>query len=334
MALENTKITILGDGGWGTALALLLKTKGYNVSLWGVFPDNIENIKKHKENKKFLPGIKLPNNISFTSNLKDAVCDAEFVVLAIPSRFLRNVLVQYKDILNKLDAGFISVVKGLEDSSLKRMSEVILEELQDKKLAVLSGPSIAPEVAKGVPTTVVVTSKDDDYSNILQDVFRTERFRVYTNSDLIGVELGGILKNIIAIASGISDGLGFGSNTKAAILTRGLLEMTRIGVALGANKNTFQGLSGLGDLVTTCISPVGRNRTFGEEIGRGKKPQDILKTSVMEIEGAWSARAALKLGQKYNIDLPITREVVSVVFEGKSPRDAVNKLMLREPKQE
>ena len=328
------KITVLGDGGWGTALAILLKNKGFDISLWGAFKEDIEAIQKHGENKKFLPGFRIPKTIQLTSEIFIACEDADIIVLAIPSRFLRDVVTKNKKILKESQAGFVSVVKGIEEKSLKRMSEVALEVLGDVELAVLSGPSIAPEVARGIPTAVVVASADEIFARKISDIFRAERFRVYTSKDLAGIELGGALKNVIAIASGIADGLGFGANTKAALLTRGLAEMTRLGCAMGASRETFQGLSGLGDMITTCVSSEGRNHRFGQEIGKGNKPELLLKKSVMEIEGAWTSRAAIQLGKKYNIELPITQQVYSVLFENKSPLMAVNELMTREPKAE
>ena len=328
------KITILGDGGWGTALAILLKDKGFDVSLWGAFRDNIDALIKDKENKKFLPGIKLPKSIHITSDVYIACEDANLIVLAVPSRFCREVLMKNKTTIKESRAGIVSVAKGLEQKTLKRVSEVITEILGERDLAVLSGPSIAPEVARGIPTAVAVASGDEIFARKIRDIFRTEKFRVYTNDDVIGVELGGAFKNVIAIAAGISDGLGLGANTKAAILTRGLSEMSRLGAALGASKSTFMGLSGLGDLVTTCVSLEGRNRGFGEKIGRGNNPEEALKKTVMEIEGAWTAKAGLDLGKKHKIPLPITQEVYSVIFENKSPSDAVNELMMREPKAE
>ncbi|MFH1478853.1 MAG: NAD(P)H-dependent glycerol-3-phosphate dehydrogenase [Candidatus Omnitrophota bacterium] len=331
---KKTKIAVLGDGGWGTALAVLLAAKGHQVSLWGAFKDNIDSIVKARENKKFLPGIKLPEPIKATSSMSEALEDKKAVVLAIPSRFLRNALVAYKKDLCSKGTIFVSVVKGLEEHTLKRMSEVVNDVLGDIKLSVLSGPSIAPEVARLIPTTVVVSSRKKEISVTVRDIFMTERFRVYTNEDIIGVELGGALKNIIAIAVGISDGLGFGANTKAALLTRGLIEMSRLGEKLGAYRETFNGLTGLGDLITTSISREGRNRGFGEEIGKGKDPKEILKNSIVEIEGAWTVKAAVELGKKHNIELPITKEVYSVIFENKSPILAVKELMMRDPKAE
>jgi len=328
------KISILGDGGWGTALAILLKNKGFDVSLWGVFKEDIEAIKQDGENKKFLPGFKIPKTIQLTSEIYHACEDTNIIVLAVPSRFFRDVITKNKKILKESQAGFVSVAKGIEEKSLKRMSEVAGEILGGSEIAVLSGPSIAPEVSRGIPTAVVVASEDEIFAKKVSDIFRAERFRVYTNKDLIGVELGGALKNIIAIASGISDGLGFGVNTKAAILTRGLAEMTRLGVAMGASRETFQGLSGLGDMITTCVSLEGRNHRFGVEIGKGSRPESLLNKSVMEIEGAWTSAAAVELGKKYNVELPISQQVRAVLFENKSPLLAVNELMTREPKAE
>jgi len=328
------KISVLGDGGWGTALAILLKNKGLDVWLWGAFKEDIEAIKKAGENKKFLPGFKVPKTIQLTSEIYTACEDANIIILAIPSRFLRDVITKNKKILKESQASFVSVAKGIEEKSLKRMSEIAKEVLGDIEIAVLSGPSIAPEVSRGIPTAVVVASENEDFCRKASDIFRTERFRVYTNKDMVGVELGGAFKNVIAIASGISDGLGFGANTKAAILTRGLAEMTRLGLTMGASRDTFQGLSGLGDMITTCVSLEGRNHRFGEEIGKGNKPGSLLNKSVMEIEGAWTSRAAVELGKKYNIELPITRQVYAVLFENKSPLSAVNELMTREPKAE
>ncbi|MBU1887646.1 MAG: NAD(P)-dependent glycerol-3-phosphate dehydrogenase [Candidatus Omnitrophica bacterium] len=328
------KVTVLGDGGWGTTLAVLLKNKGFDVSLWGAFKENILALSRDRENKKFLPGIILPDNIDFTSDAYSACDDTNLIVIAVPSRFFREVLTRNRNAIKESSGGLVTVTKGLEQKTFKRMSEVALDVLGERDIAVLSGPSIAPEVARGIPTAVVVASHDEVFAHRVRDIFRTERFRVYTNSDITGVELGGALKNIIAIAAGISDGLGFGANTKAAILTRGLLEISRLGVALGASRDTFMGLGGLGDLVTTCASLEGRNRGFGENLGKGSNPEELLKKSVMEIEGAWTAKATLELGVKYKIDLPITQEVFSVIFENKSPLAAVNELMMREPKAE
>ena|SRR3989338_2071705 len=328
------KITILGDGGWGTTLARLLALKGYEVRLWGAFKDNIRLIAKKKVNQKFLPGIKLPDSIEFTSNLCEAVKGANLIVLAVPSQYLRQVLKQLKH-LNISSAKFLSVIKGIEIRTLMRISQVIRQELKNSiRLAVLSGPTIALEVAKGIPTTAVISSPDKKLAESLQHIFMTERFRVYTNSDMIGVELGGSLKNIIAIACGICDGLGFGANTKAALLTRGLLEIGRLGAAMGARKETFSGLTGLGDLVTTCISPYSRNRFVGEQIGKGKGLKKILSKMEMVAEGVTTAKSAYQLSKKYKISMPITEEVYFVLYKNKNPLKAVNDLMTRERKEE
>ena len=328
------KITILGDGGWGTTLARLLALKGYEVRLWGAFKDNIRLIAKKKVNQKFLPGIKLPDSIEFTSNLCEAVKGANLIVLAVPSQYLRQVLKQLKH-LNISSGKFLSVIKGIEIRTLMRISQVIRQELKNGiRLAVLSGPTIALEVAKGIPTTAVISSPDKKLAESLQHIFMTERFRVYTNSDMIGVELGGSLKNIIAIACGICDGLGFGANTKAALLTRGLLEIGRLGAAMGARKETFSGLTGLGDLVTTCISPYSSNRFVGEQIGKGKGLKKILSKMEMVAEGVTTAKSAYQLSKKYKISMPITEEVYFVLYKNKNPLKAVNDLMTRERKEE
>ena len=328
------KITILGDGGWGTTLAILLAGKGYKITLWGAFKDNIAEVNKTRINQKFLPGIRLPSSIVLTSDLVLALKAADLIVLAIPSQFIRQVLKRVKE----LDVSFIpflSVVKGIETETQMRVSEIIYQELgKNLRLAVLSGPTIALEVAKEVPTTAVVSSSDEKLAKSLQRVFMTRRFRVYTNPDVVGVELGGSLKNVIAIACGISDGLGFGANTKAALLARGLAEISRMGIAAGAKKETFSGITGLGDLVTTCISRHSRNRSVGEQIGKGGKLKNILSRMNMVAEGVATAKAAYLLGKKYRVSMPITNEVYSVLYKNKDPFRAVNDLMTRQRKEE
>ena len=329
-----SRIAVLGDGGWGTTLARLLALKGYKVRLWGAFKENIRAIAKNRVNQKFLPAIKIPRQIELTWNLALAVKEANLIVLAIPSQYLRNILRRLKYLDISL-VPFLSVVKGIETKTLMRISQVIREELGEGiKLAVLSGPTIAMEVAKGIPTTAVISSPDKQFAQSLQDVFITGRFRIYTNPDIIGVELSGSLKNIIAIACGICDGLGFGANTKAALLTRGLVEMSRLAVAMGAKKETASGLSGLGDLVTTCISPYSRNRFVGEQIGKGKKLKDILSRMEMIAEGITTAKSAYLLSRKYKISMPITEQVYRVLYKNKNPLKAVNDLMTRERKKE
>lgn len=326
-------VCIIGDGGWGTTLAILLSGKGVKTSLWGAFPEYVGVLKSKRENPKFLPGVKIPEGVEITASMEDALDKKEIVVLAIPSQHMRGVITMLKT-QNISDKIFVSVTKGIETKTLKRMSEIIDELLSGPKLCVLSGPTIALEVANGIPTTIVSASHDMALARGIQDIFMTERLRVYTSSDVIGVELGGSLKNIIAIAAGASDALGFGTNSKAAILTRGLVEIVRLGVRMGAKAETFYGLSGLGDLTTTCISPYSRNRWLGEEIGKGKKLKDVLKETEMVIEGVATAESAFELSKKYKVEMPITSEIYKVLYENKDPRIAVRDLMTRSPKGE
>jgi len=330
---QINNICVVGDGGWGTTLSILLSRKGFKVTLWGAFHEYVEFMKGRRENAKFLPGVKIPDEVKLSSDLGEALRGKELVVLAVPSQFMRAVLMMLKmqDLSGKV---FVSVTKGIENNTLKRMSEVIYEVLGERKLAVLSGPTIALEVANGAPTTVVISSKDRSLARDLQDVFMTDRFRVYTNDDVIGVELGGSLKNIVAIAAGAIDALGFGTNAKAALLTRGLVEIVRLGVAMGAKAETLYGLSGLGDLTTTCISQYSRNRWLGEEIGMGKKLKDILNETDMVVEGVATAKAAHDLAGKYKVEMPIVSEIYSVLYANKDPKKAVHDLMTRSPKME
>ncbi len=331
--MNKLRISILGDGGWGTTLAKLLADKGYSVTLWGAFEDYVKIVAKTRLNTKFLPGIKIPQAVSLESNLLVAVKNKDIIVLAIPSQYTRMVLKRIKGKFAQKTI-FLSVTKGIEIASSQRISQIIRQELGAVKLAVLSGPTIAREVACGVPTTAVVAASSKDIRCKIQTLFNTERFRVYTNSDVIGVELGGSLKNVIAIACGVADGLGFGTNTKAAILARGLAEISRLGVALGAKAETFKGISGLGDLVTTCISPQSRNRCLGEEIGKGVNVKKIFKTMQMVAEGYPTAKSAYALSVKHKVDMPITKEVYHLLYKNKSPQAAVKDLMTRKSKEE
>ena len=327
------KITVIGDGGWGTTLAIHLYKKGYNVKLWSAFSDYAKFLDKNRINKKFLPGIKIPKDIFITSNMREAIKEAELIILAVPSCYMRNVV---KD-LKKYDyekAIILSVAKGIEEKTNLRMSELIHKLLGSVKFAVLSGPTIAYEIARDLPATCVIASKDKRRAQTLQRIFISRRLRVYTNPDIIGVELGGALKNIIALAAGILDGLGFGVNSKAALVTRGLVEISRLGVAIGAKKDTFNGLSGLGDIVTTCMSPLSRNRQVGEKIGNGKKLKNILKKMDMVAEGIKTTKSAYYLGKKYKVELPVTNEMYKVLYKNKDPLSAVNDLMVREQKEE
>jgi len=327
------RLCVIGDGGWGTTLAVLLSKKGYDVTVWGVFPDYIEVLKAKRENIKFLPGVAIPQEVRITSSLDDALHTHDLVILAVPSLYARSVLMRLKmhDLSRK---AVVSVVKGIETKTLMTTSAVIRDCIGNIPIAVMSGPTIALEVAHGVPTSAVVSSKKRDLANRVRDLFMTERFRVYTNSDILGVELGGSLKNIIAIAAGVCDGMGFGTNSKAALLTRGLVEIVRLGVAMGAKRETFYGLSGLGDLTTTCISQYSRNRWFGEEIGRGKHPKEIAKETEMVVEGVATAKAGYELSKRRRVDMPITHEIYKVLYEGKDPKRAVHDLMTRAPKAE
>jgi glycerol-3-phosphate dehydrogenase (NAD(P)+) len=331
--MKRNDIAILGDGGWGTALALLLHFKGERVSLWGAFEDYVSYLEAKRINSKFLPGIKIPAGIEITHDLRACLADRRLVILAIPSQYLRSVLRQARRSCLP-DALYLSVTKGIEVGSLKRMSEVIHDELGKVKFAVLSGPTIAHEVAKGLPTAAVIASHDLKARQRLQEIFSTDKFRIYTNDDVVGVELSGSLKNIIAIACGISDGLGFGANAKAALLARGLAEISRLGLAMGAKARTFSGISGLGDLVTTCISPYSRNRFVGEQIGRGRPLRRVQSHMQMVAEGVPTARSAYALSRKYRVEMPITKEVFSVLYKNKSPLTAVRDLMSREKKEE
>jgi len=332
--VEKLDIAILGDGGWGTTLAVLLQRKGFSVTLWGAFANYISYLNRKRINTKFLPGIRIPKEIEITHNLRRAVCGKQLIIFAAPSQYLRSVLKKIKQFNYSHDAIYLSVTKGIEINSLKRMSELIHDELGNVRLAVLSGPTIAQEVVRQIPTTAVIASVDEEVREYLQNIFMTERFRIYTNDDVTGVELGGSLKNIIAIACGISDGLGLGTNTKAALLSRGLAEISRLGYNMGANIKTFSGISGLGDLVTTCISLYSRNRFVGEQIGKGKTLKQIKSHMQMVAEGVPTTKSAYALSLKYKVDMPITKEVYLVLYKNKSPIKAVRDLMTREKKEE
>lgn len=327
-----SKIAIMGSGGWGTALAVMTNKFGNEVSLWSVFPEEIETIKRDKENKKLLPGIAIPENIYLTSDINCAR-NADVVVLAVPSFATRSTAKLLEPIL-KENSIVVNIAKGLEENTYKRLSQVLEEELPLCKIVVMSGPSHAEEVARGVPTTNVVLSKDIAIAQFVQDVFMNETFRLYTSNDIIGAELGGALKNIIALAAGIIDGMGFGDNTKAALMTRGITEMVRLGVALGAKAETFAGLTGFGDLIVTCTSMHSRNRRCGILIGKGYKVEDALKEIGMTVEGYRTTKVAYKLALDFGIEMPIVNETYKVLYENKLPKDAILNLMTRMKKHE
>ena len=326
-------IAIIGDGGWGTTLGILFSAKGFKTVIWGPFPAYIRCLQKTRVNKKFLPGVKIPREIVLTDDLELAVKNADLIVIAIPSKFAVPIIRRLKkhDLSKKM---FLSVIKGVDDTSLLRMSQIIERELKRVPLAVLSGPTIAKEVAAGIPSSAVIASKNIRLARFLQGTLNTNRFRIYTNSDIIGVEIGGSVKNIIAIACGLCDGLGFGTNTKAALLTRGLAEITRLGSALGAKSKTFSGLSGLGDLVTTCFSPQSRNRYVGEQLGKGKHIRQITSRMAMVAEGVTTVRAIFRLSRKHHLSMPLTEEVYRIIYRNKDPRLAVKDLMQRKLKSE
>lgn len=330
---KKYSVAVLGDGGWGTALALVSQRRGNPTLLWSAFPDYAKFLKEKRENKKFLPGVSLPSGMEITSVLKEAVNFGEIIILAIPTQFLRNILHKLKefDLSKKI---IVSVAKGIEKKTHLRPSEIVTSILGPVKLVVLSGPSHAEEVARGIPTLVVAAAKDEKWAQQAHDALGDRGFRVYLQTDIVGAELGGSLKNVIAIAAGICDGLGFGDNTKSGLLTRGLLEMTKLGIRLGANPNTFFGLSGVGDLMTTCFSPHGRNLRVGRELGRGRKIQEILSGMEMVAEGVDTSEAVVELASRVGVELPIMKEVYNVLFRGKDCSRAVEDLLARDAREE
>ncbi|MBU0469210.1 MAG: NAD(P)-dependent glycerol-3-phosphate dehydrogenase [Candidatus Omnitrophica bacterium] len=336
MAKEIKNISVIGDGGWGTTLAIHLSKNNYNVTLWGPFPQYLQQIRKNNYNRKFLPGIRIPQEIKIVDNLKTAIDSADLIVFAMPSKYTLSTVKKIKSTkVNLSDKMILSVTKGIDTKKLLRISEIIHSELgKDLSVSVLSGPTIAMEIAKELPSTAVIASKDLKTAKKLQNIFNSPNFRIYSSTDIIGVEIGGSIKNIIALACGVCDGLGFGSNTKAAILTRGLAEMSRLGKNLGAKEKTFPGLSGLGDLVTTCVSPQSRNRSVGEKLGQGRQIDQILGSMDMVAEGVDTVKAVYKLSQKLGISMPITKEVYNIIYKNKSPQKAVSDLMLRKTKSE
>ncbi|RDY24920.1 NAD(P)H-dependent glycerol-3-phosphate dehydrogenase [Romboutsia maritimum] len=322
------KVCVLGAGSWGSALALGLAKKGYKVNMWTLKEEQAQKINKTKENIAYLPGILFPENIIVTTNIEEAVNNSKIVVLAVPSQAIRSICKQIKSFI-KEEQIIVDVAKGLEKGTGLRLSEVCKEELPKNPYVTLSGPSHAEEVARDIPTTVVVASQDLDIAQLVQDVFMSPKLRVYTNPDIVGVELGGALKNIIAFGAGICDGLGYGDNAKAALMTRGISEISRLGLALGANVSTFAGLSGIGDLIVTCTSMHSRNRRAGILIGQGKSLDETLKEVKMVVEGITATDVAHEVAKKLNIDMPITNAIYSVLYEGANPNEVVVELMMR-----
>jgi glycerol-3-phosphate dehydrogenase (NAD(P)+) len=325
-------ISVIGAGSWGTTLACLLSDKGFDVTLWVYEKELAEEINKIRINKTYLPDVLIPDDIRVTNNIGDSIKKARYVLNAIPAQYVRTV---FKEAIPYMPDGatFISVSKGIERGTLLTVSS-ILKELTDHTVAVLSGPSFAKEVIKKLPTAVTLAAEDKNTGLILQEVFSLNNFRVYTHDDIIGVEIGGALKNVMAIAAGISDSLGLGNNARASLITRGLVEMTRLGVAMGAKERTFSGLSGIGDLVLTCTSPLSRNYTLGVKLGQGLKLRDILNQTKSVAEGVETAESAFELSRKYNIEMPIVEQVYRVLYEDKDPAFAVKDLMERSLKSE
>ncbi|MBR5152552.1 MAG: NAD(P)H-dependent glycerol-3-phosphate dehydrogenase [Clostridia bacterium] len=326
------KVSVIGSGSWGTAVAVMLAENGHQVTLWSYFQEESENLRIHKENQAFLPGVRIPDTVNYTCKFEDCV-PADLVICASPSHAMRKIAQGLKSVLPEGQI-VLNISKGLEEDSLKTLSQVLEEELPHCRIAVMSGPSHAEEVSRRMPTTNVVAAETEEIANRIQDIVMNERFRIYTNPDILGVELGGSLKNVIALCAGVLDGLGLGDNTKAALITRGIVEMARLGVAMGAREETFHGLSGMGDLIVTCTSMHSRNRRAGILIGQGKTVEEAQQEVKMVVEGVKSCRAAFALAKKMGVEMPIVEQAYQVLFQNLSPKDAISNLMLREKKHE
>lgn len=327
------KISVLGAGSWGTALALLLYNNGHDVILWSALGEEIDTLREKRENVSKLPGVKIPEPIDITVDLERSLKNADVAVLAVPSPYTRNTCKRMAPFLRDGQI-IVNVAKGVEEKTLLNLSQIIEQELPKADVSVLSGPSHAEEVGKGLPTTCVVSSHKRETAEYLQGIFMSPVFRVYTTPDILGVELGGALKNVIALAAGTADGLGYGDNTKAALITRGIAEIARLGTKMGASQETFYGLSGMGDLIVTCASVHSRNRKAGYLMGKGYTMQQAMDEVKMVVEGVYSAKAARSLAEKYDVDMPIIMEVNKVLFEDKPAADAVRDLMIRDKKVE
>jgi glycerol-3-phosphate dehydrogenase (NAD(P)+) len=341
-------ITIIGDGSMATVCALLLEGRGNRVTIWGAFGEHVATLIQTRENRKHLPGYRIPETIRLTADDRRAFEDAELIVSAVPTQYMRGVWTRLAPHAPPR-VPIVSVAKGVENSTLLRPTQIIADVLHEagrkglgddhpdkpaRPLAALSGPSVADELARCLPATVCAASDDEELAKLTQRTFTTHWFRVYTNTDLLGVELAGATKNVIALAAGILDGLQAGNNAKSALLSRGLVEITRLGVAMGANRDTFYGVAGVGDLATTCFSPTGRNRTCGEQLGKGRKLEDVLAGMTGVVEGVPTTKAVVLLAEKYRVEMPITQAVHAVLFEGLDPIEGISRLMTREPKAE
>ncbi|MDP2035778.1 MAG: NAD(P)H-dependent glycerol-3-phosphate dehydrogenase [Ignavibacteria bacterium] len=330
------RISVLGAGGWGTTLAILLHYNGHDVTLWEYKNNYAKVLDRTRENKLYLPGIKIPAELVITHSLSESCKNQHMIVIAVPTQFIRSVLSELKT-TNFKDTTFVSVSKGIEIGTLMTVSQIIKDELKSispSQIGVLSGPSHAEEVSKKIPTAVVASSKDEFTAKQIQSAFITSYFRVYSTTDILGVEYGGALKNVIAVGAGIIDGAGFGDNTKAAIMTRGIAEISRLGIALGTRAETFSGLSGMGDLIVTCMSKHSRNRYVGEQIGKGKKLKDVLKSMQMVAEGVQTCKSVHELSIKHKVPTPIANAVYSILFEERDPIKVTYELMTRDMKAE
>lgn len=325
------KVSIIGAGSWGTALAVLLHKNGHKVTVWSIVEAEIEMLQKEHEHKDKLPGVKLPEDMVFTTNLEEAVKDKEVLVLAVPSPYTRTTAHNMAPLVREGQI-IVNVAKGIEENSLLTLSQIIEEEIPQAVVAVLSGPSHAEEVGRGIPTTIVVGARKKATAEYLQNIFMNEVFRVYISPDMLGIELGAALKNVVALAAGIADGLGYGDNTKAALITRGIAEIARLGMAMGGKIETFSGLTGIGDLIVTCASMHSRNRRAGILIGKGYTMEQAMAEVKMVVEGVYSAKAAMGLAAKYDVQLPIIEQVNNILFQGMPVDEAVRNLMLRDKK--
>ncbi|MDO5403568.1 MAG: NAD(P)H-dependent glycerol-3-phosphate dehydrogenase [Eubacteriales bacterium] len=324
-------ITIMGAGSWGLGLAILLNNNGHRVTVWSVFKEEVIQLSNERENKKCLPGVHIPETVMFEADTKTAVESADVIVLAVASPYTRSTAKLFSKYV-KEGQYIVNVGKGIEEASLMTLCQVVEDEIPQAVVAVLSGPSHAEEVGRGIPTTCVIGTHKKADAEYLQNIFMSDVFRVYTSPDMLGICVGGALKNVIALAAGMADGLGYGDNTKAALITRGIAEIARLGMAMGADEMTFTGLSGIGDLIVTCASMHSRNRRAGILIGQGYTKDQAMEEVQMVVEGVFSAKAAYALAKKYNVEMPIVEQVNLILFEDKKPADAVKELMLRDKK--
>ena len=326
-----SKVSVIGAGSWGTALAILLEKNGHQVTLWSHREEEAKELAKSREHKSKLPGVEIPEGIEIISDLEGALREKDVIVFAVPSVAVRSTARKVAPYVKEGQL-IVNVAKGIEETTLMTLTDIIEEEIPEAKGCVLSGPSHAEEVSRGLPTTCVVGAKDKETAEFLQNIFMSPVFRVYISPDILGIGLGGALKNVIALAAGTADGLGYGDNTKAALITRGITEIARLGIAMGAKADTFYGLSGIGDLIVTCASKHSRNRKAGYLMGQGRNMQQAMDEVNMVVEGVYSAKAGLALSQKYKVEMPIIEQVNKVLFEGKAPADAVRELMVRDKK--